>query len=64
MIVGYEKWLEGSLEVQEMLVCQALMPQVTQGPKKMYQLPRETASPDLVEPGCSRIFFCQGGPFS
>ena len=47
-----------------MLVCQALTQQVTQGPKKMYQLLRETASLDLVEPGCLMIFFCQGDPFS
>ena len=47
-----------------MLVFQALMQQVTQGPKKMYQLPRETASPDLVVPDCLRISFCQGDPFS
>ncbi len=47
-----------------MLVFQALMQQVTQGPKKMYQLPRETAFQDLVVPGCLRIFFFLGDPFS
>ena len=47
-----------------MLVSQALRLLVTQGPKKMYQLPRETAFQDLVVQGCLRIFFVLEDPFS
>ena len=47
-----------------MLVFQALRLLVIQGPKKMSQLPRETAFRDLVVPGYLRIFFFLGDPFS